>query len=593
MESELNIQASETMERRVGMKDKQMKWDNRPREVPQKKRAAAEELERAEDWEELSGAIQRKAVRLGGVRTSNVRILAMDGTVVRLAKRMGIKVSEAVWHWIDVQQREGCTIVQEGMERKARGPESRQIPGWREDVRLRIGWKRNVAAEEQGKEIDGLLKVLQTLWMKEWDIEQEQAMAHMVWECLIMSKGTLRDGWRTQTRRFKGRGGYGKYLMTVGTLMQLGAVAGVIEEEWQGRSWWEQSGQSAKECRKEWEDRLERMREVHCLQEEEAEQEEPREAAIREGKAGRTSSRRQGKYMEGGGGKAMMQVSVPRKKVMTETVWVVIDWMSGSQSLRQAVKKVAPWAVYVPLDIQSTVFSVAEGMGWVTNVEIDLVKTKEEEVWRVVTDYVQKQKGKAVTIRTLLLAMSPCCKTFSKANNANIRKDNHYRDCKHKDRPPKDRHSDKGKLAMRADAMVRQGIKLSKWLEEEQGAAYYMENPVGDLHRRPYMRCWEKEGSRREVVHYCAYGHWIMKPTHIWTNMQWKPVGLTGDGRCKAGVCKAGKQNAMTGRWVHKVTLAGVEQKAVKGKGRKAKSMMMPRMLHEEMLHTAKARWQL
>ena len=165
MESELNIQASETMERRVGMKDKQMKWDNRPREVPQKKRAAAEELERAEDWEELSGAIQRKAVRLGGVRTSNVRILAMDGTVVRLAKRMGIKVSEAVWHWIDVQQREGCTIVQEGMERKARGPESRQIPGWREDVRLRIGWKRNVAAEEQGKEIDGLLKVLQTLWM--------------------------------------------------------------------------------------------------------------------------------------------------------------------------------------------------------------------------------------------------------------------------------------------------------------------------------------------------------------------------------------------------------------------------------------------
>ena len=45
----------------------------------------------------------------------------------------------------------------------------------------------------------------------------------------------------------------------------------------------------------------------------------------------------------------------------------------------------------------------------------------------------------------------------------------------------------------------------------------------------------------------CAYGRMSQKPTTILTNLtlgQWKPKGLTGNGRCKVGKCAGTTGNA-------------------------------------------------
>ena len=55
-----------------------------------------------------------------------------------------------------------------------------------------------------------------------------------------------------------------------------------------------------------------------------------------------------------------------------------------------------------------------------------------------------------------------------------------------------------------------------------RGVPFYMENLVGSLARRPYMRKWVREWWGdwkwvvRKEVHYCAYKHFYHKPTHIW-----------------------------------------------------------------------------
>ena len=102
--------------------------------------------------------------------------------------------------------------------------------------------------------------------------------------------------------------------------------------------------------------------------------------------------------------------------------------------------------------------------------------------------------------------------------------------------PPKDNTSEKGKAATKADKMVRVGIALANDLcDLYPNMGLYMENPVGSLAKRGYMKAWIRSGKvvQREV-HYCAFGHKYHKPTNIWTNMvEWEPTGTTGTGRCE------------------------------------------------------------
>ena len=60
--------------------------------------------------------------------------------------------------------------------------------------------------------------------------------------------------------------------------------------------------------------------------------------------------------------------------------------------------------------------------------------------------------------------------------------------------------------------MVRQGIRMAREAHR-RGVPFYMENPVGFLARRPYMRKWVREWRWvvRKEVHYCAYGHFYHK----------------------------------------------------------------------------------
>ena len=249
--------------------------------------------------------------------------------------------------------------------------------------------------------------------------------------------------------------------------------------------------------------------------------------------------------------------------------------------------------MYIGLDIQEWVFSHAM-KGWVRNVQVDLMRVGARELWDIVCDEVRRRVGPQVEVVLRLRAMSPCCKTFSKADSSNTTRGNNYR-LHGKDfpeRPPKDEYSDKGKEAHAADAMVLKGIALAKWAKvnlKQPGktVAIYMENPVGSLCRRPYMRQWlESKMVKLEEVHYCAYDHIYHKPTHIWTTMKhWVKKGRTGTGKC-GRKCKIGKLKDK--QWVHRYKIAQGSKLAKGGRGRKAFKNMMPKMLHMELLVAAK-----
>jgi hypothetical protein len=273
------------------------------------------------------------------------------------------------------------------------------------------------------------------------------------------------------------------------------------------------------------------------------------------------------------------------------TYKVVVDWMAGSQSLRKAVQKERR-LIYMPLDWQEWVYSRAM-KGWVQNVVVDLCSATPQEVWAKVLEFVRDRVGQVHSqqIQVALLAMSPDCTTFSKADSSNVTKGHNYRlhDKGHPNRPPKDDYSLKGKKAHLADEMVMKAIELVRFmwtnrLGGREDMPVYMENPVDSLCRQDYMRDWECSLEVVKVpIDYCAYDHFYHKPTHIWTNLKrWKPKGRTGSGRCR-GMCKHGFMGTK-GRWVHKYKIAQGSTQAKGGKGRKAYKNMMPYRLHRELL---------
>ena len=203
---------------------------------------------------------------------------------------------------------------------------------------------------------------------------------------------------------------------------------------------------------------------------------------------------------------------------------------------------------------------------------------------------VADRYGPQVRIGRIFLAMSPCCRTFTKTDSSNVPKGHNYRlhDRSNPTKPPKSRSTVKGRMAHRADKMVKWAIRVLRYFIREHEALVYLENPVGNLCRRPYMRGLQADGFRRVEVHYCAYGHHYMKPTHIWTNMteeQWVPKGRTGTGRCEKR-CWVGMWGER-GRWVHRYKIAQGSREAKGGLGRRAHKNMMPQELHEELLQSA------
>ena len=282
-------------------------------------------------------------------------------------------------------------------------------------------------------------------------------------------------------------------------------------------------------------------------------------------------------------------------------IMVVLDWMAGGQSLKKTVagltqeeiKQMSVGSghspghhkgiVYVGLDKQEWWYSHAM-QGWVRNVPVDLMKVGYQEILEIVQGALDEVAGRRVEMTVVLLAMSPCCRTFSRADSSNTGRGHNYRlhGVLHWRRPPKDNTSDKGRAAHAADRMVQQGVRVAT-AAHRAGVPFYMENPVGSLWRRPYMTKWvKKRWVVRATVHYCAFGHFYHKPTHLWTNMgRWAPGGATGTGLCGG---KCGMMHMRGGRWVHRYRISQDSRGAHGGKGRKAKKNMMPALLHAELL---------
>ena len=131
-----------------------------------------------------------------------------------------------------------------------------------------------------------------------------------------------------------------------------------------------------------------------------------------------------------------------------------------------------------------------------------------------------------VGMAVVMLAMGPCCKAFSRADSSNTARGNncrlHGEGSWHS--PPKDKARQKGLEAHMSDRMVWQGIRVAREAQAHArriGVPFYMENPVGSLARKPYMRRWVKawwggwSWVVRKGVHCCAYEHFYHKPTHI------------------------------------------------------------------------------
>ena len=93
------------------------------------------------------------------------------------------------------------------------------------------------------------------------------------------------------------------------------------------------------------------------------------------------------------------------------------------------------------------------------------------------------------------------------------------------------------------------------------GFSFGAENPHGVFSLKPHNLRLIRSGALREVtLNHCAYGHYYEKLTTYLTNFtqeEWSPEGLTGDGRCggdgrRTGIaCSAGEVNPETGRWKH------------------------------------------
>jgi hypothetical protein len=107
-----------------------------------------------------------------------------------------------------------------------------------------------------------------------------------------------------------------------------------------------------------------------------------------------------------------------------------------------------------------------------------------------------------------------------------------------------------------------------------------MENPVGSLRKRPFMRTEEwldLTDLKPKTVDYCAYGAEVRKSRNIRTTIKgWEPRGNTGNGRCKC--------NEHTGEKQHAKVIAGDADRAFKGPQKKQQIWRMPELLCEELM---------
>ena len=176
---------------------------------------------------------------------------------------------------------------------------------------------------------------------------------------------------------------------------------------------------------------------------------------------------------------------------------------------------------------------------------------------------------------------SPVCSSFSRADSSNRGRGCGYRDHNHPERPPltvsKGGTREKYAVAVNADRSVYHLVKLLLGVcSNDKNCTYHLENPNGSLQCRPYM---VRLLGCPISVDYCSYGHWYQKTT----NVDWSPCGSTGNGRCNNGECGMGPRKSK-GRFQHTYALGQCSSRERGGRGRKARRIMVPGLLHQEMI---------
>ena len=359
-------------------------------------------------------------------------------------------------------------------------------------------------------------------------------------ELMEVSGVEVREAWMTVKTSYRGAGGYGEYHQDLAVLMMRGLLEGSLDVGYSpGCNWW--------------------------LAAQEKELQARREGA-------------RGVQVGEGRGKEWQDGAVVRGR---GEGWerLVVDFGAGTQAGRAAAER-RGW-LYIPLDLVEWVWSQEAG-GWVRNLVMDLGQMVEGEAWERIVDLVREEWGLQLggQLGKVVLWMSPPCRTFSRMDAVNVKRGRNYRDHTVWERPPvKGR---RGNLAREHDRLVQLWLRVAEcW--GRRGVAWFMENPVGSLARRPYYRkVAEREGVRVVEVHYCAYGRRDQKPTHILTaGSSWEPECGDG-GRCPGpGVC-----HAMVGAR-HVASVAGRragERERPKGRGSRAARSAVPAMLWEEIL---------
>ena len=228
---------------------------------------------------------------------------------------------------------------------------------------------------------------------------------------------------------------------------------------------------------------------------------------------------------------------VAKDKAAVETA---VDVCSGTQSMKPVYMHRKPRPAYVALDEKVKIYSAAlQKTVW--NTHYDIMKTSPEETMVVIVLETKRQKPKTVVERIKLgeVWISVPCNTYCKMSYING--EHQFRDKTDPGRRPM-KGTEKGKQAEEADKLVKKALLLIEYLAERKaeqlatgvmmvvegveidlrGMEWFLENPEGMLAMRHFMQRFEEEhqyGLVKRVVDYCAWNHYYMKPTDIWTSM--------------------------------------------------------------------------
>ena len=288
--------------------------------------------------------------------------------------------------------------------------------------------------------------------------------------------------------------------------------------------------------------------------------------------------------------------------VLPRVLKVGIALFAGQQSDRRAVEEALD--VYYPCDIDTGRRYNVQTQEWVSSHFFDVsVGTAQGLLGQLAEHMASQFPGQEYTV--VWVSASPECQTFSvrDASNSNkevlgpdggyVRRNVCYRDwannCDPLVREVSDDYYGKYTTAVAADNCVKNLLLILNDVRVEYPSVHWMvENPLGGLSRRPYMLQWmEEAGVKLQVVDYCAYEHYIQKPTHVWTTLSdWEPQGRSGNGRCGQCIasCLYGFVNPETGCWKHLYSIGNDPGRGFRGEHRMSYRHAVPHLLHCELL---------